>query len=87
MNHKIFIRAPKGLKGPTETFGFDIEQGKFDDAYTFLDPEKQASLHILARVNTPKGPATRRRAPIPPTRRTRRRRRPSGVILPPTCST
>jgi hypothetical protein len=60
VNHKIFIRAPKGLKGPTDAFAFNIEQGKFDDTYTFLDPAKQASLHILARVNTPKGPAPKK---------------------------
>ncbi len=60
VNHKIFIRAPKGLKGPAEAFGFNVEQGKFDDAYTFLDPAKQASLHILARVNTPKGAAPKK---------------------------
>jgi hypothetical protein len=65
VNHKIFIRAPKGLKGPTDAFAFNIEQGKFDDAYTFLDAEKQASLHILARVNTPKGAAPPKKGPNP----------------------
>ena len=61
---KIYIRAPKGLKGPAQTFAFVIEQGKFDVADSFIDQEKQASLHILARTNAPK-PATPKKGPNP----------------------
>ncbi len=54
----IFVRPPKGLQGPHQTFGLAVvEEGKFDIADTFADPQKQASLHILARVNLPKTPS------------------------------
>ena len=59
-NAKIYIRAPKGVKGPAQTFAYVIEPGKFDIADTFLDQEKQASLHILARTNAPKAAATKK---------------------------
>ena len=49
----------------TDAFGFVVEHRKFDVTETFIDPSSQASLHILARTNTPK-PATPRRDPIPP---------------------
>jgi hypothetical protein len=58
-NAKIYLRAPKGLKGPAQTPGFVVEPGKFDIADTFIDQGKQASLHILARTNAPK-PATKK---------------------------
>ena len=61
---KIYLRAPKGLKGPAQTFAFVIEPGKFDIADTFIDPAKQASLHILARSNAPK-PAAAKKAQGP----------------------
>lgn len=64
-NAKIYVRAPKGLKGPAKTFAFVIEPGKFDIADSFIDQSKQASLHILARTNAPK-PAASKKAPGPP---------------------
>jgi hypothetical protein len=51
---KIYIRAPKGLKGPALQFAYAVEPGKFDITDTFIDPVKQASLHLLARSNAPK---------------------------------
>jgi len=62
---KIYVRAPKGLKGPAQTFAFVIEPGKFDVADTFIDQEKQASLHILARSNAPKPAAAAKKSPNP----------------------
>jgi hypothetical protein len=54
----IFVRPPKGLQGPHKTFGLAVvEAGKFDIEDTFADPQKQASLHILARVTLPKAPS------------------------------
>jgi hypothetical protein len=61
---KIYLRAPKGLKGPAKTFGYVVEPGKFDIADSFIDQQKQASLHILARSNAPK-PAAAKKAPSP----------------------
>jgi len=63
-NAKIYIRAPKGLKGPAQTFAFVVEPGKFDIADTFIDADKQSSLHILARSNAPK-PTGTKKAPGP----------------------
>ncbi|WP_337173900.1 hypothetical protein [Paludisphaera sp.] len=53
----IYIRPPKNLAGPTQTFQFAaIEPGRFDLENTFLDADRQ-SLHILARVDLPKAAA------------------------------
>ena len=60
----IFIRNPKGIKQKTDAFGFVVEDRKFDVTETFIDPSSQASLHILARTNTPK-PATPKKGPNP----------------------
>jgi hypothetical protein len=53
---KIYLRSPKGLKGPAQAFPFVVEPGKFDITDSFIDTEKQASLHLLARTNAPKPP-------------------------------
>jgi hypothetical protein len=54
-NVNIFVRPPKGLQGPAKTFGLAVdESGRFDVEDTFFDAQKQANLHVLARVNTPK---------------------------------
>jgi hypothetical protein len=60
----ICIRNPKGIKQKTDTFGFVVEDRKFDVTETFIDPASQASLHILARINTPKA-ATPKKGPNP----------------------
>ncbi|WP_165070626.1 hypothetical protein [Paludisphaera rhizosphaerae] len=53
----IFIRPPKGLSGPTQTFQFAaLEPNQFDLANTFLEGEKQ-SLHVLVWHDKPKVPA------------------------------
>jgi hypothetical protein len=59
----IYIRSPLGLKGPTKEIGLAVvEAGKFDIATSFIgDP---ASLHILGRVDKPKGP-TPKKGPNP----------------------
>jgi hypothetical protein len=55
----IYVRPPLGLKGPVD-LGINVpEPGKFDIADSFIDPKKQAGLHILARDNRPK-PATKK---------------------------
>lgn len=63
-NANIWIRAPKGLKGPAQTFVYPVEPGKFDITDSFIDTEKQVSLHILARTNAPKQAAAKK-APNP----------------------
>lgn len=61
----IYIRPPKNLAGPTQTFQFAaIEPGRFDLENTFLEQDKQ-SLHILARVDRPKT-AAKKGEPAPP---------------------
>ncbi len=61
---KIYLRAPKGLKGPATQFAYAVEPGKFDATDTFIATgEKPASLHILARSNAAKAPA--KKAPGP----------------------
>jgi hypothetical protein len=53
----IYLRPPKELSGPTQTFQMTVvEPGKFDVESTFIEPEKQ-SLHVLARVDRPKAAA------------------------------
>src|SRR5262249_46943622 len=58
----IYLRPPKGLKGPTQSFGLPVvEPGKFDIEDSFIDQQKSGSLHLLARVDRPK-PATKKAA-------------------------
>jgi hypothetical protein len=58
----IFVRPPKGLTGPTQTFGLTVDPGKFDLENTFIDQSKSASLHILARHKKPKAPSNKKTA-------------------------
>jgi len=59
----IFVRPPKALKGPTQTFGMTVvEPGKFDLENSFIDQEKQESMHLVARVVRPKAPSTKKGA-------------------------
>jgi hypothetical protein len=56
---QIFVRPPKTLKGPTQTFAWTvIEPGRFDLENSFIDQDKLESLHILVRVKKPKAPAS-----------------------------
>jgi hypothetical protein len=53
----IYVRPPKGLKGPTQTFNLAaVEPGKFDIENSFIDEASKASLHVVARVKRPKAP-------------------------------
>jgi hypothetical protein len=66
----IYVRPPKGLSGPTQTFGLAVvEPGKFDLENSFIDQAKQASLHVLARHKKPKAPPKKG---APPTAETSR---------------
>jgi hypothetical protein len=57
----IYVRAPKGFTGPTQTFGLTVvEPGKFDIENSFIDQAKQASLHLLARHKKPKAPTKKK---------------------------
>jgi hypothetical protein len=59
----IFVRPPKALKGPTQTFGMTVvEPGKFDLENSFIDQDKQESMHLLARVVRPKAPTAKKGA-------------------------
>ena len=59
----IFVRPPKALKGPTQTFGMTVvEPGKFDLEKSFIDQDKQESMHLLARVVRPKGASSKKGA-------------------------
>lgn len=61
----IYLRPPKNLAGPTQTFQFAaLEAGRFDLENSFIEQDKQ-SLHILARVDRPKV-ATKKDAPPQP---------------------
>ncbi len=66
----IFVRPPKALKGPTKTFTLTVvETGKFDVENSFIDQDKQESLHLLARVVRPKPTAKKGAAQPEPTPR------------------
>jgi hypothetical protein len=53
----IYVRPPKGLTGPTQTFSLvAVEPGKFDLENSFIDQAKSASLHVVARHKKPKAP-------------------------------
>jgi hypothetical protein len=55
--HFIYVRPPKGLQGPTQTFALTVvEPGRFDLENSFIDQATKESLHILARVKLPKSP-------------------------------
>jgi len=65
----IYLRPPKELAGPTQTFQMTVvEPGRFDVESTFIEPEKQ-SLHVLARVDRPKAAAKKAPAPVEATPR------------------
>jgi hypothetical protein len=60
---QIYIRPPKDLTGPTQTFQMTVvEPGRFDAESSFIEQDKQ-SLHVLARVKRPKTPT--KKAPTP----------------------
>jgi hypothetical protein len=62
---QIFVRPPMNLKGPTQTFAWTvIEPGRFDLENSFIDQEKQESLHMLVRVKKPKGPASNKKGAV-----------------------
>jgi hypothetical protein len=59
----IYIRPPKNMTGPTQTFQMTVvEPGRFDVESSFIEQDKQ-SLHLLARVKRPKTPS--KKAPTP----------------------
>lgn len=63
---QVFIRPPKNLKGPTQTFAWTvIEPGRFDLENSFIDQDKQESLHILVRVKKPKAPPSKKKGAAP----------------------
>lgn len=60
----IFIRPPKNLAGPTQTFQLTVvEPGRFDLENSFTEPDAQ-NLHVIARVERPKA-AAKKGAPQP----------------------
>ena len=62
----IFLRTPKALQGPTQTFQLTVvEPGRFDIENSFIEKNKQ-NLHVLARVKRPKPPVTKKGAPATP---------------------
>ncbi len=63
----IYVRPPKGLKGPAQTFSLAaVEPGKFEIENSFIDDTSKASLHLVARVKRPKAPDTKKGpAPAP----------------------
>lgn len=66
--HNIYVRPPKGLSGPTQTFQFAVlEPGQFDVANTFLEGDKH-SLHVLAWIDKPKAAAKKGAPQAPPPR-------------------
>ena len=62
----IYVRPPRNLKGPTQTFTMTVvEPGKFDLENSFIDQDKQESMHLLARVVRPKAPNAKKGAAQP----------------------
>jgi hypothetical protein len=61
----IYVRPPKGLQGPTQTFNLTVvDPGKYDIENSFIDQEKKASLHLLVRIKKPKAaPDAKKAAP------------------------
>ena len=56
---QIYIRPPKNMTGPTPTSQLAaLKPEKFDVVSSFIEPEKQ-SLHLLARVKSPKTPTNK----------------------------
>ena len=56
----IFVRPPKGLAGPNETFGLTVvEPGKFDIENSFIDEKNGTSLHVRGSNQEAQGPAQR----------------------------
>jgi hypothetical protein len=53
-SHLVYVRPPLGFKGPAEFALAVVEPNKYDVANSFIDSDKQAGLHILARDNKPK---------------------------------
>lgn len=59
----IHIRPPKNLAGPAKTFQLTVvEPGRFDLEESFNEPNA-LSLHVIARVDQPKGAAKKGEAP------------------------
>jgi hypothetical protein len=59
----IYVRPPKDLAGPTQTFQLTVlEPGKFDLEASFIEQDRQ-SLHLLARVKQPR--TETKKAPSP----------------------
>jgi hypothetical protein len=67
----IYVRPPKGLVLAQAFTLAPVETGNFDIENSFVDQEKQASLHLLARIKKPKAPPGAKKAAIasePPAR-------------------
>jgi hypothetical protein len=65
----IYIRPPKNLVPAQKFLMAEPEDGKFDVTESFLDAEKQTSLHVLVRVPRPKTTANKKAVAPPPTNR------------------
>jgi hypothetical protein len=79
--NQIYVRPPKGLQGPTQAFSLTVsEPGKFDIENSFIDQEKQSSLHVVARVKKPKGPPDAKKGAAPAAEVTPRGKFVSDVI-------
>jgi hypothetical protein len=63
----IFVRPPKGLQGPTQTFTLtEVAPGKYDVANSFFDQARKASMHLVARIKKPKAaPSAKKGTPAP----------------------
>jgi hypothetical protein len=62
---RVFVRPPKNLKGPTQTFAWTvIGPGRFDLENSFIDQDKQESLHMLVRVKKPKAPGSNKKGAV-----------------------
>jgi hypothetical protein len=63
----IYVRPPKGLQGPTQTFTLtEVEPGKYDIANSFFDEGRKASMHLVSRIKKPKAaPNAKKSTPAP----------------------
>ncbi len=60
----IFIRPPQKMAWAKEFLFAPVEPGRFDLEGSFLDADKKANLHVLARIKQPKNTA-KKKTPSP----------------------
>jgi hypothetical protein len=63
--NSIYLRPPKGLVASQAFSMAPVEVGRFDVETSFNESEKQAFLHVLARIKKPKAAGSKKAEPPP----------------------